>query len=198
MDKVRYFLAVLMVIGVPPAVAWWFLVHPFVGFWRRLGTRWTFIFLSVFYFASTAALLVVRDALVGTDYGTNWWLVLAAVPFVGVSGLVAHHRKKQLTFRVLAGVPEVAPGGEGPGLLREGIYARMRHPRYAEVLLGAIGYSLVINYLGVYLMMGAAILAILVIVELEERELRQRFGKAYAEYCLEVPRFLPRRGVDSR
>ncbi len=197
MDKARYVLAVLMVIGLPPAVVWWFIVHPFVGFWRRVGTKWTFIFLGVFYFASIAALLLVRDALVGTDYGTRLWLVLAAVPFLVVGGIVQFHRKKHLTFKNLAGVPEVAPGGEGPGLLREGIYARIRHPRYVEVILGGIGWSLLINYLGVYLMMAAALVAILAIVELEERELRERFGKAYAEYCVEVPRFIPRRGAGS-
>jgi len=30
------------------------------------------------------------------------------------------------------------------------------------------------------------------IVRLEERELRERFGTAYEEYCRQVPRFVPK------
>ena len=30
------------------------------------------------------------------------------------------------------------------------------------------------------------------IIEMEERELRERFGQEYAEYCIRVPRFVPR------
>lgn len=197
MDKVRYVMAVLLVISIPPAVIWWFIVHPFVGFWRRVGTRWTFTFLGVFYFASIFGLFFVREALVGTDYGTSWWLVLAAVPFLVVGGVVAKHRKKHLNMKTLAGVPEIAPDAEGPGLLREGIYARIRHPRYVEFTLGGIGWSLLINYLGVYLMVAGTLVALVAIVVLEERELRDRFGEAYAEYCAEVPRFIPRRGAGS-
>lgn len=193
MDTARYVLAVLLVIGIPPAVVWWFIVHPFVGFWRRVGAKWTFTFLAVFYFASIFGLYVVKDALVGTDYGTSWWLVAIAVPVFVVAAVIGFHRKKHLKFRTLAGVPEVVPDGEGPGLLREGIYSRIRHPRYVEFTLGGIAWALFINHLGVYLMVAGALVSILVIVEFEERELRQRFGEAYVEYCRQVPRYLPRR-----
>jgi len=193
MNTARYVLAVLMVIAIPPAVVWWFIVHPFIGFWRRVGTKWTFTFLTVFYLASIVGLYVAKDVLVGTDYGTSWWLVAAAVPPFVMAVAIGRRRRKHLKFRTLAGLPEVAPDGEGPGLLREGIYSRIRHPRYVEFILGGIGYALFINYLGVYLMVAGALVSILVIVELEERELRQRFGEAYAEYCEQVPRFFPRR-----
>jgi protein-S-isoprenylcysteine O-methyltransferase Ste14 len=35
--------------------------------------------------------------------------------------------------------------------------------------------------------------ALFLVVILEERELRQRFGDAHVEYCRRVPRFVPRR-----
>ena len=50
----------------------------------------------------------------------------------------------------MAGLPEVAPGGDGPGLLVEGIYGRIRHPRYIELTLGTLGWALFANYLAGY------------------------------------------------
>lgn len=198
MDTLRYVVAVLFVISVPPAIGWWFIVHPFVGFWRRVGTKGTFLFISVVFLATAAGLYLVRDALLGTDYGTQWGLVAAGVPLLVTSFVIQTHRKKHLTWKILAGAPEIAPDADGPdgqptGLLCEGVYAHVRHPRYVEFVVGSIGWTLILNYLGVYLMMVAAIVAILVVVPLEERELRDRFGEAYALYSRRVPRFIPRR-----
>jgi hypothetical protein len=37
MDTFRHVLTLLMLMFMPGAVLFWFLVHPFVRFWRRLG-----------------------------------------------------------------------------------------------------------------------------------------------------------------
>ncbi len=42
MDKVRFYLALLLLAVVPPSVLYWFSIHPFSRFWRRLGVRLTF------------------------------------------------------------------------------------------------------------------------------------------------------------
>jgi protein-S-isoprenylcysteine O-methyltransferase Ste14 len=82
-----------------------------------------------------------------------------------------------------------------PGkLLTEGIYAKVRHPRYVEALLGTLGYALFANYLAVYIAFLLAIPALYLVVLLEERELRDRFGAEYEEYSRRVPRFVPRFG----
>jgi hypothetical protein len=39
MNAVRYWLALLVLMFMPGAVLFWFVVHPFVRFWRRLGLR---------------------------------------------------------------------------------------------------------------------------------------------------------------
>jgi hypothetical protein len=41
MDTFRFWLALIMLMFMPGAVLFWFLVHPFVRFWRRLGLRRT-------------------------------------------------------------------------------------------------------------------------------------------------------------
>jgi protein-S-isoprenylcysteine O-methyltransferase Ste14 len=189
---VRTWIAVVLAISLPPAILYWFIIHPFIGFWRRAGLRATFGFLAVFYLGSMAALFPLRKALIGRDLGTSLPLIVAAVPLLVVSGVISRKRRRHLPFRTLAGVPELAPEEHGIGLLREGIYARIRHPRYLEFILGLAGWSLFANYAGLYVITAGSIVLLLWIVVLEERELRQRYGSAYDDYCAQVPRFIPR------
>lgn len=192
-ENVRYIFGVLLVISLPPAVLYWFIVHPFVGFWRRLGARWTFVFLAVFLVGGMIALAPLRDRLLGRDFGTSLPAILAGLPLIVASMVISRKRRKHLSFRTLAGVPEVAPEGQGPGLLQEGIYGRIRHPRYVEFTLGCVGWALFCNYAGLYVATVLTIALLYVIVLIEEKELRQRFGQAYVDYSARVPRFIPRR-----
>jgi protein-S-isoprenylcysteine O-methyltransferase Ste14 len=184
----------MMTVMLPPAILYWFIIHPFIGFWRRRGLRITLAFLIVFYLGSTLALIPFRRLLVGRDLGTSLPLIVAAVPLMVATGIISQKRRRHLTFRILAGLPEMDPDKHGIGLLREGIYARIRHPRYLEFILGLAGWSLFANYAGLYVMSAITIVLLLVIVEIEERELRQRFGSEYDEYAAQVPRFIPRFG----
>ena len=190
---VRRIIAVMMVISLPPAILYWFIIHPFIGFWRRVGLRATYVFLMVFYLGSMVGLFLVRDTLLGRDLGNSLPLAVAAVPLFVVAILISRKRKKHLTFRLLAGVPEIAPEKHGIGLLREGIYSRIRHPRYVEFTLGLVAYALFANFEGLYWMTAATLVLLYIIVLLEERELRERFGQEYVDYSVEVPRFIPRR-----
>jgi protein-S-isoprenylcysteine O-methyltransferase Ste14 len=187
-----------MAIAVPPAVLYWFILHPFVGFWRRVGPRGTFAFLGIFLAGGAAALYPFRDVLLGRDLGTNPLTIAPALALLAASASVSRLRRRHLKFGILAGLPEVSPERHGIGLLTEGIYARIRHPRYVEFILGLLGWALFANYLGLYVLAAAAFATILLIVLLEERELRARFGQAYVDYCARVPRFVPRFGPRSR
>ncbi len=193
LEAARYWMAVLFVITVPPAISWWFLVHPLARFWRRLGPALGLTLLGLFYAATAGALFTIRDALLIRDLGFRPATALAAVPFMAVAFIVEAKRKKHLTLRILAGVPEMSKEAGSSTLLTEGIYGSIRHPRYVGFTLGTIGWALFLGYLGLYLMIAGAILCLLGIVVLEERELRERFGQAYLEYAARVPRFVPRR-----
>jgi protein-S-isoprenylcysteine O-methyltransferase Ste14 len=191
-DLARYVMGALLALSLPPAIAYWFILHPFIGFWRRVGMRKTYWIIAAFYIASMVALFPVRDALLGRDLGLSLPAVLAAVPLLVISGVVARKRKKHLSFKILAGVPELSPEGHGIGLLTEGIYGRIRHPRYVEFTLGCAGWTLFANYSRLYVLVAVSLAALFVIVLFEERELRERFGQAYVDYSARVPRFIPR------
>ncbi len=189
----RYGIGVLLAISMPPAIAYWFIVHPFIAFWRRVGMKPTFWFLGVFLGGSMVALSPFRDALLGWDLGTSLPAIVLAIPLLVAGGVISRKRRRHLTFKILAGAPELSPETHSTGLLTEGIYSRIRHPRYVELTLALVGWSLFANYLGLYVITALTIAALWLIVLIEERELRERFGSAYAEYSSRVPRFVPRR-----
>jgi protein-S-isoprenylcysteine O-methyltransferase Ste14 len=86
----------------------------------------------------------------------------------------------------------MAPDRFPQRLLTEGIYSRIRHPRYVEVLLVIASLALIANNLASYVNWIIGIPSVLLIVRIEERELRDRFGAEYEAYCARVPRFVPR------
>lgn len=195
MDKVRYVLALISVMSYPPAVGWWYVTHPFVGFWRRLGRPAFYTILTIGSFIIMGAIYMVREPLLAVEYGTNralWPLVLLAY---GTSVYIEVRCRKYLKTKILMGVPELAPDGRGGKLITEGIYGRIRHPRYVAVWLGTLAVAFFTNYLAVYVIVIAIVPALYLVVVLEENELRDRFGEEYVKYCERVPRLFPRRST---
>jgi hypothetical protein len=192
MDQARYFLAVLMILAVPPAIVVWYFIHPFVAFWRRLGTVATYCI--VFSLSGCAYLLLweARRPLLGADLGFQPLLLALALPAAALGLFVAARRRKLLSQWILIGIPEVSITDKGR-LLTGGIYAQTRNPRYLEFLLLIFAYAAFANYSGLWILYALTLPAIHLVVLLEERELRDRFGAEYEEYCRGVPRYIPRR-----
>jgi protein-S-isoprenylcysteine O-methyltransferase Ste14 len=192
MNAVRYWLALLVLMFMPGAVLFWFVVHPFVRFWRRLGLR---RFLAIQYTllaAYAAGVVLLRKTLLAVDFGTNPVLIAVAVPILAASIVLRRKISRHLQFKTMGGLPELAPESHPQPLLTEGIYSRIRHPRYLEVLLVMASLALIANNLAAYVNWIIGIPSVLVIARLEERELRDRFGAEYEAYCARVPRFVPR------
>ena len=195
MSTARYIIAVLLMNSHPPAIAWWYVIHPFVGFWRRVGKPITYMVLTVFFLGSMVGLFAIRDALVLTDFGTNWILIGVATVLVIPTIWLSIARAKYLSFAILVGVPELEADGAGGKLLDEGIYAVTRNPRYVEVAMGTLAYASFANYLGGYILAVLTILGIHAVGVFEEKELGERFGEQYDAYKARVPRYIPRGGV---
>jgi protein-S-isoprenylcysteine O-methyltransferase Ste14 len=193
MNTARYVLALLSIMSYPVAVGWWYLTHPFVGFWRRLGRPVFYTALIIGASISMWAIYQVREPLLAVEYGTNRALWPLVFLFYGTSVYVEIRCRKYLKGKILVGVPELAPDGRGGSLITEGIYRRIRHPRYIAVWLGTVAVAFFTNYLAVYVIAIAIIPALYFVVVLEEKELRDRFGEEYVRYCERVPRFFPRR-----
>jgi protein-S-isoprenylcysteine O-methyltransferase Ste14 len=192
MDAVRYYLALAMLMFLPGGLLYWFSVHPFIRFWRKVGPWLTLAVHYLMVFALAAGVFLARAPLLAIQFGTNWWLAAPGAALAAFGIVLRKKLGRQLRPRTLAGLPELAPDKYPRKLLTEGVYSRLRHPRYVEIVVGLTGYALIANYLAAYLLAALAPLVLLLVVKIEEKELRERFGAEYEEYCARVPRFVPR------
>ena len=193
MDRFRFILGLLLVIGLPPGLLWWFVVHPFVGFWRRRGVVVTMTAMTIFFILGIAGLFSIRTVIMGLDLGFNLILAGLGVWMLVFGFSIAIQRKRHLTGYILAGIPEIHVEEEKQGqLLDQGIYARIRHPRYVEILFFTFGYAAIANFVGPWIVAALSVPALHAVVLFEERELNDRFGEKYGEYSARVPRYIPK------
>jgi protein-S-isoprenylcysteine O-methyltransferase Ste14 len=192
MDIIRYYVALILVILLPPVLYYWLLIHPFVHFWRRLGPRWTYGLVGLIMALSMVSLFRIRQALLAVEFGTNYYLTAPGLLFLATSTWLGFQILRQMSILTMLGLPELAPDKRPQQLITTGIYATIRHPRYVQIYLGFLGSALIANYLALYLIVALWLPGIYVIVLLEEKELRDRFGAAYDDYCRRVPRFVPK------
>lgn len=193
MDHVRYFLGVLSVVTLPAGVLFWFVIHPWARWWRRLGPARTYVIVLPAVVAFGALLFRIRGRLLGADLGMKWSLIAVALVLFGAMTMLELQYWKHLSIATLVGVPELSPSEQRKGrLLQDGIYRVVRHPRYLSAGIGVIANALIVNYAGLYILLLLLFPAGYVLVVLEERELRERFGEEYRRYQREVPRFIPR------
>lgn len=192
MNQVRYVLALATLMFVPGSILFWFSLHPFVAFWRRVGAR-TALALHYLLIALLGALVYwQRQRLLAIEFGSNWLLAALGVALLVAGAILKRQFGAHLRFRILTGLPELDPKKYQSRLLTEGIYARIRHPRYVQYFIVVLGYALISNYLAVYILTALLVPALALVIRWEECELRQRFGKQYEDYCSRVPRFIPR------
>lgn len=191
MDGVRYVFALLWLVTLLPLLLFWIALHPFVGFWRRMGIATSYTILLAGAVALGLLLFAARGPLLAVAFATGpvWWGLTAV--FYVLSLTVETQARKELGLATLVGVHELRGTDEESALLTRGIYARMRHPRYVGAVLGYVASACLANYLFLWAVLPLFLLLLHAVVLLEERELIDRFGAAYADYMARVPRYLP-------
>jgi protein-S-isoprenylcysteine O-methyltransferase Ste14 len=67
----------------------------------------------------------------------------------------------------------------------------VRHPRYLGMILAVLGASLLGGSQTLWAVFAIWLAIVLAMIWIEDRELRLRFGPAYAAYAQRVPALLP-------
>ena len=170
----------------------WLVVHPAIGFWRRHPRACYYGLLPVLALATGASLWLPYEWWLATRFTQHWLAALGGLGLIAIDLWLMRRVERELGWRVLVGLPELMPASNRATVAAEGIYARVRHPRYLGMIL---------SWLGAVLLSGSTRLLVLVVVliglaltvtELEERELLKRLGEPYADYRRRVPRLVPR------
>lgn len=192
MESVQYYLALLMLIFATPMFTVWFVIHPFVHFWRRLGVGRSYMILAVYLTLFVMVLYWARDDLLAVYFGFYWpGFIVGCVLLVICLVLRALLERELGRFR-LTGLHELRGDNSEDDLITSGIYARIRHPRYLEGMILMAAFALLTNYLVMYVLWLVSVPALWWIIRLEERELLERFGTRYEDYMRRVPRIIPR------
>lgn len=187
--KLLDWLAVFVLWLQLPIPLFWLVVHPLVGFWRTRQRAAYIVALLAAWSVITAYLVMFREELFASER-VPWPSAAAGFALLVLDGYLFYRVKHDLGGMRLVGKPELTGGGE---LATEGVYARMRHPRYTGMMLAVAGASLLAGTIWLWVTAAAWWFIVLLAVHLEERELRRRFGTAYEAYSRRVPRFLPLR-----
>lgn len=180
-------LAAIVLFAQLPIPLYRFVMHPQIEFWRRHRAAGYAAALLLAWAPVTWFLVLWRGELFLHAW-PSVWRALAGFSLLSVEVWIFWRVKRDLGAARLIGQTELSGGGE---VARQGIYARIRHPRYVGSLLAILGACCLA---GTRLMWSvAALWAVLTLLAifLEERELRARFGAAYEDYCRHVPRFVP-------
>jgi protein-S-isoprenylcysteine O-methyltransferase Ste14 len=191
MDSFRYYVALFVVASAPGVFLFWFSIHPFVQFWRRVGPRLTLTIHCALIALLAAGVFLARDSVLAVEYGANPVLVGLAAVLLVVALVIRVHIHRVFGNRLLVGLPELGEESDSR-LVTTGIYSRIRHPRYLQMLLLYLMCALFSNYLATYFVLVASFLWVGLLIPVEEKELRARFGEEYVRYAERVPRFLPR------
>ena len=193
-DSFRYIIALLTVLIFFWILLFWFQVHVFTPMWRNIGHRATYVITLTVATAASVLVYLYRDALIGTDLGTNWLLIALSLACFGGMALFERTYWRNANLKVLVGLPEISPAEQANRpLMREGLYAVIRHPRYFSGAIGLVASVLLANYSGLYFLALLMVPLGYLLIKAEERELIARFGDDYRRYRREVPGFIPRR-----
>jgi len=125
-----------------------------------------------------------------TPSGSFRSIALAAIVLaLGVAGALLFDRSARALG---ANWSLVARMREEHQLVREGPFARMRHPIYFAMLLLLIALSIGLGHIwGLIAAIPLFVVGTLIRIREEERLLRQQFGDAYDSYARETPAFIP-------
>ncbi len=168
----------------------WFVFHTALRFWRRLGTRAIWGALPVWLIFAAGIIMARHDLFARRLERNALTLTVGCVLFLVASWLDVQTRHA-FGWRRLAGLPELNPHHPLCGVIRTGIYARIRHPRYLLYMLMILSMAFLTGAQAIFLLAFLNILMYQILAPLEERKLLDQYGLQYEDYRRLVPRFVP-------
>ena len=187
MRFVHWFAGLVLAVELPVPI-YWLVVHAGIRFWRRrgraaycvgVGAAWGLGGWLLYHFLRPRLFAATDRPL---------WAIVAGTALMIADVAIFSIAESELGGRRLVGQAELTGSGE---VAMRGLYAHVRHPRYLGMMLGVLGVCVLAGSPSLWVVSALWWVAALAIIRLEERELRDRFGAAYAAYAQRVPALLP-------
>jgi protein-S-isoprenylcysteine O-methyltransferase Ste14 len=170
-----------------PIPIYWLILHPFNSFWRsRVRAAFWFAGLTA-WICGGVALWHFRHVLLAATR-PSWFAIGAGFVLIAVEGYLFARVERELGSRRLVGHAELTGTGE---MFSGGLYAHVRHPRYAGMFSAVLGAALLVGTPLLWIVLVVWLPFALIVIRLEEKELAARFGPSYEAYRKRVPAFLP-------
>lgn len=179
--------AILLFLQLPIPL-YWFVMHPQVDYWSK-HQKAAYITGLLLSWLPVTVLLVIFHRTLFRARRPALWEIAAGLSLTIVEAWIFLRVKKDLGTLRLVGHAELSGGGE---IVHRGIYSRLRHPRYIGSFLAILGACFLAGTRAMCVVAAIWLVLMRIAIALEERELRNRFGVSYAEYCRRVPRFVPK------
>jgi protein-S-isoprenylcysteine O-methyltransferase Ste14 len=187
--KALHWLAGIIVGFEMPVPVYWLVLHGPIAFWRRHVRAGYWIAIILAWGGGDWLLYHFRRDLFDWRRGsTSPWGIAAGVALIAMDVFTLTVVEMELGARRLVGQSELTDSGE---LTTGGLYRHIRHPRYLGMMAGVLGVCVLAGTRALWLVSALWCVTALAVIQLEERELRSRFGSAYANYALRVPALLP-------
>jgi protein-S-isoprenylcysteine O-methyltransferase Ste14 len=184
-----------VVIFYPGVFVFWQIMHNNIERLRPFGIRayWVAAFA---WLVTSVPLLVLRHRI----FSVRW---LAPEPFDGLIvalGIVTlilactilFQASRQISLRIMVGLPEVEPQKNKQRVLNAGIYSKTRNPIYLGHWLLVFSAAALSGFAANWAGFALDCLAVPLLIRAEERELITRYGSSFQDYMRRVPRFFPR------
>ena len=186
MSFLAWIAAIILFLQLPIPL-YWFVMHPQVNYWRRRQKAGYITGVLLSWFPVTILIVIFRRELFRADW-QPWWEIIAGFALIVFEAWIFWRVHRVLGVKRLVGQTELSGGGE---IVHRGIYALIRNPRYIGSFIAILGACLLAGTRAMWVVAAVWLVLTRVAIALEERELRDRFGAAYDEYCRRVPRFVP-------
>ena len=170
-----------------PIPIYWLILHPFNSFWRsRVRAAFWFAGLTA-WICGGVALWHFRQLLLAASR-PPWFAIATGFALIAIEGYLFVRVERELGSRRLVGHSELTGTGE---MFSSGLYAHVRHPRYAGMFCAVLGAALFAGTRLLWIVLAVWLPFALIVIRLEEKELAVRFGPGYEAYRKRVPAFLP-------
>src|ERR1700676_1770509 len=145
---------------------YWLILHPFNSFWKR-RVRAAFWFAGLAAWISGGVLLwIFRHHLVTSGLGPVPAVALG-LALIGVELYLFWRVERELGSRRLVGHAELTGTGE---MFNGGLYAHVRHPRYAGMFSAVVGAALLAGTPSLWIVLVFWLPFALIVIRVEEKK----------------------------